>query len=546
MVGLPNVGGDVDLWGPELNAYLLAEHSAVGTHSFATTSLTDIATASLADGDQLLWVAGFSKWKNFQLPSRTFEYFGGSKTGTLTAQTNAWTAARSWSDGIGGGTVVFGPGTYQHMPPMELGNMMRICGMGMFATRLQADSTVSSGTALTRDGAHKWIYNHVSTNGTTDKNATAVRIEDMWLDMASVSGTTTDGIYFDRNPQFGSGASSDTLMVYNSAYQDMFHIVRNVWITRSPRDGIASASMGGQDWHNVQVYSAGRNGFRPGFDSAVIDCTAGFAGKEGFYIAAPPIRLVACKAFSSGNVTASNGDGFHITGISSASATLTNCEAQDNRAYGFNIDTNSNGAVSLVGSWADSNSSSSAGTYAGFSIYASPGTSLIGCRAFDRNLGGVTTQTHGLTVDAGGASTHSTGVKIVGFEHRAQDVGSGLATISTPFTAIDASASFAVCEVNMLTGFNAVGTTSGTYTPDFFTNGGVTTMTINGNLTVAAPSNGPYPRGAHASFSIRQDATGGRTITWNAVYVNTPTTVTTANAYNTARFRYDGTNWIGM
>src|SRR5712692_9102313 len=49
MVALPSVGGDVDTWGTELNAWLLASHNADGTHA---------QTFSLANNtykDLLMW-----------------------------------------------------------------------------------------------------------------------------------------------------------------------------------------------------------------------------------------------------------------------------------------------------------------------------------------------------------------------------------------------------------------------------------------------------------------------------------------------------------
>jgi hypothetical protein len=44
-------------------------------------------------------------------------------------------------------------------------------------------------------------------------------------------------------------------------------------------------------------------------------------------------------------------------------------------------------------------------------------------------------------------------------------------------------------------------------------------------------------------FVLTQDATGGRTITWNAVYKTPSAATTTANTSTTAVFEYDGSVW---
>lgn len=66
---------------------------------------------------------------------------------------------------------------------------------------------------------------------------------------------------------------------------------------------------------------------------------------------------------------------------------------------------------------------------------------------------------------------------------------------------------------------------------------------LTGNITVAAPTNPEI--GDRLTFKFIQDATGGRTITWNAVFVSTPTTVTTTLARTSGSFIFDGTNWVG-
>lgn len=63
-----------------------------------------------------------------------------------------------------------------------------------------------------------------------------------------------------------------------------------------------------------------------------------------------------------------------------------------------------------------------------------------------------------------------------------------------------------------------------------------------GNLTINPPAN---PRtGAMLVFTFAQDATGGRTITWNAVFKKAADGTGTGNQKAGTSFVYDGANWV--
>lgn len=72
----------------------------------------------------------------------------------------------------------------------------------------------------------------------------------------------------------------------------------------------------------------------------------------------------------------------------------------------------------------------------------------------------------------------------------------------------------------------------------------VATVTIAGNRTMAAPTG--LVNGAFYALAVIQDATGSRTLTWNAVFKwaggTAPTLSTAANARDYFVFRSDGTN----
>lgn len=74
----------------------------------------------------------------------------------------------------------------------------------------------------------------------------------------------------------------------------------------------------------------------------------------------------------------------------------------------------------------------------------------------------------------------------------------------------------------------------------------VAKVTLGGNRTISAPSNGTT--GQFASLLVIQDGTGSRTLTWNAVYEfasdTAPTLTTTASKGDLFVFRYNGTKWL--
>ena len=79
-------------------------------------------------------------------------------------------------------------------------------------------------------------------------------------------------------------------------------------------------------------------------------------------------------------------------------------------------------------------------------------------------------------------------------------------------------------------------------------NSPVAFVTLGGNRTMAAPSGTGAAAGQFISLLVKQDGTGGRTITWNAVYEfpsdTAPTLTTTANLGDIFSFRYNGAKWL--
>lgn len=70
----------------------------------------------------------------------------------------------------------------------------------------------------------------------------------------------------------------------------------------------------------------------------------------------------------------------------------------------------------------------------------------------------------------------------------------------------------------------------------------VIVASLTGNLTVGAPVGARA--GMRLSFTFLQDATGGRTITWNAVFAATANGAGTSNQVGATSFVYTGTRWV--
>lgn len=81
-----------------------------------------------------------------------------------------------------------------------------------------------------------------------------------------------------------------------------------------------------------------------------------------------------------------------------------------------------------------------------------------------------------------------------------------------------------------------------TITPNANLGNRINVGALTGALTMNAPTN--PQSGQTIDFSFVQDATGGRVITWNAIFKKAADGAGTASQRGSTFFRYDGTNWI--
>jgi len=134
-------------------------------------------------------------------------------------------------------------------------------------------------------------------------------------------------------------------------------------------------------------------------------------------------------------------------------------------------------------------------------------------------------------LDVSSASVSRTNLGVaIGSDVQAYDVNNAVTNVSQEFTATQ--------------NFNATTLTDGaTISWDASVNQ-VTSVTLAGNRTMAAPTN--LVDGAFYSLTVVQDATGSRTLTWNGVFkwpsATAPTLTTTASARDEFVFKSDGTN----
>ena len=182
----------------------------------------------------------------------------------------------------------------------------------------------------------------------------------------------------------------------------------------------------------------------------------------------------------------------------------------------------------------------------------------------DLSTSGVTATTYGgatqipvLTVDAYGRITGASNVSVSGMDYAyvntstaasntyAASVGTSTNNYTSATYATKASPTF-TGTVTMNANISNQTLTDGVTISWDVSLGQVATVTLGGNRTVAAPTNlkiGTY------ILHVIQDATGSRTLTWNAVFKwpagVAPTLTTTANARDVFSFISDGTNLYG-
>jgi hypothetical protein len=235
--------------------------------------------------------------------------------------------------------VVLPPGYgYIGAPGIELKSRVWLQGAGHYATILQ----------LADNANCHMIYNHVSTNGTSDGNAMFCAVTDLCLDGRGAHQNGVGpyyGLYFNTNP-VSTAASGDLA-------SDPTHLVQNVDTRNTFAEGIYINGRSDIRLISCKVSFAGANGYRLSFDTHAIGCISEKASLAGFVVAGSSTQLVNCKSYTSGQSSTSvngqtavpnSGHGFVIN-VAIGEVTFSNCDAQQVSGYGYYLTGGCNAVV---------------------------------------------------------------------------------------------------------------------------------------------------------------------------------------------------------
>lgn len=339
--------------------------------------------------------------------------------------------------------------------------------------------------------------------GTTDANS----------NNATVTQITNVGVYSGMSPFNATPSAAE--------YYDPHFLFRDVHIKYAGGDGWQNWAQSESRCQNVWVDNTAEIGFRPSYDTWVESCTAEGCGRMGFLIRGSSCQGSDNKAFFSGGLVAADGHGFFFegyTGLESGVKWWVNCNAQDNKASGFRI--RNCQRIGLTGV-ADSNSTSSAGTYPGI-LMEGPGSAgtngccLMGILCTDRNT--TATQTHGLKVADAGVQNNQ-----IIFTHLPGTSGqSGFSTAIDPSSVLDGGNNI------LINGMGGQKVEAFAATPTFDPYAATThVMSTTAGVTMSnAPSNGHHGCKLRLIFNF----TGAFTVgTFNAVFKGQAASYTGAN-----------------
>lgn len=304
-----------------------------------------------------------------ELNAWDFGYRADSKQSSASANTQAINNAIAVaSEFVSSGAIVKIPSGFGYIDgTIELQSRVLIEGFGKYSTVIQ----------LADEANCEMVRTHVSTDGTTDPNASFTGVKNLCLDGRKVHQTEAHDVFVQTTNPLGSAASSDFTFDPTNIYKDLH--IRNASKNGMTFNGRSDALVDG-----VKVSFAEGNSFDATFDTHFVNCISQSSGLEGFYIKNGAVQLSTCKAYGSGVIDNSRGVGFCIED-SVGGFTGSNLYAQNNQAQGFLIK-NSDRAV-LSGITSDSNNMSDNG-FVGIELNNS-GFNMIDGVCFQGMQGGV-------------------------------------------------------------------------------------------------------------------------------------------------------------
>lgn len=410
----------------------------------------------------------------------------------------------------GGGSVVLPQGVFTHTG-LTIYTGVWLVGQSHWGTELK----LASGS-----NTHS-IKTFVST-GADVQNTYFAGVSRLKVNGNNAQNSSGHGIYISRDPL--------TAFENNPVWEVPNTVVDQVVLYRCANDGYNAEGVSGNVVSNVIEIQSGRYGFNPSFDTIISHSQSQKAGVVGFKLQYSNQAVSGCKAYGTGWPWAvlDRGSGFEIS-TPGGGTSLVGCIAQDCGASGFYFAS----AKSCTGSGliADSNSRCASGNSAGFFLNDASFNVIHGT-AFDRFEASMDMQKSALAL--GGNSLNND----VTLTHSAYNGSS----IGTNVQRWDSGCLGNRVLINGVTRTESVAYASA-IDPPTRKAPLIVVGTLTGPITINAPESA-YT-GTILTFVFTQDAVGGHTVTWNAIYkVLAGAVSTTANKKSVVSFVFDGTNWV--
>lgn len=287
----------------------------------------------------------------------------------------------------GGGKAVLSEGTFTLAAKLQLTNYLTLEGQGRGRLAGPGCTIITAQAALDD-----------SLIELADTEVTHLQIRDLTIDGNSGNQASGDGI--------------ELVWTGTSLTNAPRILLQNLIITDCKEDGLTitqPSGMGGgvatlidviSSWNLARGFTIG------GYDLFALGCIAASNGTRGwqFLSGSTNAQLTNCKAGTSGQETATQGEGFYISGAGRID--FVNCLAQQNTRAGFRIAQVQNNFTACR---AEDNGET--GTRSpGFQVDAGGDrSSFTGCVAEDKNAGNDRVQSYGLAIASGATDVRWSG-----------------------------------------------------------------------------------------------------------------------------------------
>lgn len=402
----------------------------------------------------------------------------------------------------GGGTVRLLRGTY-YTTQLKLRTLVSLRGADRFVTILKAP--LGQATNL-----HQIVLNDTTTYGW--------RLTDLTIDGSNGQFGTwpLQTNRFDAINLTGGGGGG----LFGTYQVDMLGNMANLLVVNASNMGITlSGRIPELRIDNVYVFAAYNDGWSiSSQDTFISNSTAGYCGQDGFNVGGAVIQLSNSKAFWNGRQgLAGHKNGFTVGG---AGHTVSNCFGQDNFGFGFIVKGNYNRVQGIA----------SGNTTASVDVFAA--TNCMADITVGNQNDQAATPTYVVQWDSGTPSV-GCAVTVRGY------MLNGTAILN----ALNSPSGNRLIIGNEDGGHQAVAYAA-TVTPNIYAGGNIVIGSLTGNITVANPAAANVGHvGSVMTLTLAQDATGGRTVTFGALYKTTGAITTTLSTTTVITFVHDGTNW---